>query len=220
MRKSSSQKQIINFPPSKKADWRDVLPRELKGMEPGSIDINLLDWHLNCNEIKKIIIICKKSRLKVDVLRSNIPETIVAISAIGYQATLNLESKEQSLSLDGEKQDDLDNTLFHQGTIRSGEHLEAEGDLLVIGDINPGGQVSAEGDVMIWGRLRGIAHAGKSGNENAKIIALQLRPLQLRIAQKVARGPSDKPEPGLAEEAIVESGRIVIKPAIPKSHKR
>ena len=69
---------------------------------------------------------------------------------------------------------------------------------------------------MIWGRLLGIAHAGKDGNHKAKITALQLRPVQIRIAQKVARGPKEHPEEGYAEQAIIEKGVIVIKPASTK----
>ena len=103
--------------------------------------------------------------------------------------------------------------LFHQGTLRSGDHLSAEGDVLLLGDVNPGARISAGGDVMVWGRLRGIAHAGQDGDTKAKIVALQLRPLQLRIAAAVARGPEDQPHPGLAEEARLEAGTIMIEPA-------
>ena len=57
------------------------------------------------------------------------------------------------------------------------------------------------------------AHAGKNGNNLSKIIALQLRPVQLRIGNKVARGPTEVPEPGLAEQAQIEEDQIVIIPA-------
>ena len=107
--------------------------------------------------------------------------------------------------------------LFHHGTLRSGEHLDAFGDVLVLGDVNPGARISAGGNVMVWGRLRGIAHAGKPGNNQAKITALQLRPLQLRIADKIARGPDEKPEQGLAEEALIDQGKIIIQPANSKN---
>ena len=72
---------------------------------------------------------------------------------------------------------------------------------------------------MIWGRLRGTAHAGKPNNSEARIVALQLRPLQLRIAGKIARGPQEKPEEGLAEQAIIEGEEIVIQPAKSNSFK-
>jgi septum site-determining protein MinC len=104
---------------------------------------------------------------------------------------------------------------IHQGTLRSGDHLHAEGSLLVLGDVNPGAQVSAGGHVMVWGRLRGIAHAGHKGDRTASVVALHLQPLQIRIADQVARGPAEAPPAGLAEKAHLVDGRIQIDPADP-----
>ena len=105
---------------------------------------------------------------------------------------------------------------IHRGTLRSGDHLEVEGSLLVLGDVNPGARVSAGGDVRVWGRLRGVAHAGSKGDGTARIVALQLRPLQLRIAAAVARGPEDQPPPGFCEQAVLRGGAIAIEPAEPQ----
>lgn len=104
---------------------------------------------------------------------------------------------------------------IHQGTLRSGDRRHAEGTLLVLGDVNPGAQISADGHVLVWGRLRGIAHAGRSGDRAARIVALHLHPLQLRIADQVARGPAEPPPPGLAEKAHLILGKIQIDPAEP-----
>jgi septum site-determining protein MinC len=104
---------------------------------------------------------------------------------------------------------------IHQGTLRSGDHRHAAGSLLVLGDVNPGAQISAVGHVMVWGRLRGTAHAGRSGDRAARIVALHLHPLQLRIADQVARGPVEAPPAGLAEKAHLVDGRIHIDPADP-----
>ena len=103
----------------------------------------------------------------------------------------------------------------HRGTLRAGDQLEAKGSLLVLGDVNPGASVRAGGHVLVWGRLRGTAHAGCRGDEEARIVALQLRPLQLRIAGCVARGPDAIPPAGLAEEARLVEGSIRIDPARP-----
>lgn len=104
---------------------------------------------------------------------------------------------------------------IHEGTLRSGEHRHASGSLLVLGDVNPGAHIQAEGHVLVWGRLRGIAHAGSSGDRSAWIVALHLRPLQLRIADQVARGPEELPPVGLAEKAHLVNGAIQIEPADP-----
>jgi septum site-determining protein MinC len=105
--------------------------------------------------------------------------------------------------------------VVHRGTLRSGDHLQTQGTLLVLGDVNPGARISAAGHVLVWGRLRGTAHAGCNGDTGARIVALQLRPLQLRIATTVARGPDGSPPPGLAEEAKIVNGTIQIDPAQP-----
>jgi septum site-determining protein MinC len=105
---------------------------------------------------------------------------------------------------------------IHRGTLRAGDHLQVEGSVLVLGDVNPGARVTAAGDVRVWGRLRGVAHAGCQGDGNARIVALQLRPLQLRIAAAVARGPEDLPPVGFCEEALLENGAIAIRPADPQ----
>lgn len=109
-----------------------------------------------------------------------------------------------------------DALTIHRGTLRSGDHLEVEGSVLVLGDVNPGARVSAGGDVRVWGRLRGVAHAGNRGDRRARIVALQLRPLQLRIADAVARGPEELPPAGFCEQAVLEQGAIAIQPAEPQ----
>ena len=103
----------------------------------------------------------------------------------------------------------------HRGTLRSGDHLETSGSVLLLGDVNPGARISAAGHVLVWGRLRGVAHAGCQGDNFARIVALQLRPLQLRIAGAVARGPEGAPPAGFAEEARIVAGAIQIDPAQP-----
>jgi septum site-determining protein MinC len=60
-----------------------------------------------------------------------------------------------------------------------------------------------------------VAHAGCQGNHQARIVAMQLRPLQLRIAEAVARGPEDLPPRGYAEQALLVGGAIAIEPAEP-----
>lgn len=65
--------------------------------------------------------------------------------------------------------------------IRSGQTLEVQGDLLLIGDVNPGGKVLAGGNIFIIGALRGSAHAGYYGNRKAIIAASVMKPLQIKI---------------------------------------
>ncbi|MCP3025539.1 septum site-determining protein MinC [Halobacillus sp. A5] len=81
-------------------------------------------------------------------------------------------------------------------TVRSGQVVEIKGDLLLLGDVNPGGKVVASGNIFILGHLRGIAHAGASGNEGAVIAASYMKPNQLRIGSQISRAP-DQDSDGL-----------------------
>ncbi|BFH61172.1 MULTISPECIES: septum site-determining protein MinC [Paenibacillus] len=77
------------------------------------------------------------------------------------------------------------------GMVRSGQVLNHDGDLLFLGDVNPGGSILCTGDIYILGALRGMAHAGTKGNEEAIIAASHFAPTQLRIAQQISRPPDE-----------------------------
>ncbi|WP_310551425.1 septum site-determining protein MinC [Paenibacillus glufosinatiresistens] len=77
------------------------------------------------------------------------------------------------------------------GILRSGQVLTHRGDLLFLGDVNPGGSIFCTGDILILGALRGMAHAGTEGNENAIIAASLMAPTQLRIADIISRPPDE-----------------------------
>jgi septum site-determining protein MinC len=103
--------------------------------------------------------------------------------------------------------------LLLRRTVRSGQVITHPGTIFIIGDINPGAEVVAGGDVIVWGRLRGVVHAGASGNENAIVGALSLTPTQLRIGGQIARAPDDRrPRTAPAEIAHVRDGQIVVEP--------
>ena len=73
-------------------------------------------------------------------------------------------------------------------TIRSGQKIFYEGDIILFGNINPGGEISSNGNITVLGDLRGVVHAGFSGNKTATIIGYKLNPLQIRIANFMIRG--------------------------------
>lgn len=103
--------------------------------------------------------------------------------------------------------------LLLRRTVRSGQVITHPGTIIIIGDINPGAEVVAGGDVIVWGRLRGVVHAGASGNENALVGALSLMPTQLRIGAQIARAPDDRRTRNApAEIARVRDGLIVVEP--------
>ncbi len=212
--KKSHEKTLL-LPSCKEKNWKNLLSIEINNHQPGAINLDCNDWQFGYNDFKHIITLIEQAGLIVENITSTFPKTIIVANSLGYQAHLsiinkhNLVSQLDNLTIEPNQSSEV---LFHKGTLRAGDHLNAEGDVLVLGDVNPGAKVSAKGTVMIWGCLRGIAHAGEQGNREAKIIALNLRPVQLRIADVIARGPEEEPQPGLAEQAFLKEGKIVIKP--------
>ncbi|MFQ8626252.1 MAG: septum site-determining protein MinC [Candidatus Gastranaerophilaceae bacterium] len=82
-------------------------------------------------------------------------------------------------------------TLYIQRTLRSGQSITSDGNIVIIGDVNPGSEIIAKGDITVWGILGGIAHAGSEGNQYARIRALKMNAIQLRIADVFARRPDN-----------------------------
>ena len=83
--------------------------------------------------------------------------------------------------------EDTSLTKIHKGYFRSGQMMEFDTGVVIIGDINPGAKVLAKGSIVVLGALKGEAEAGVGGNDDAFIIALDMNPIQLRIGSKIAR---------------------------------
>lgn len=79
----------------------------------------------------------------------------------------------------------ISETKFHKGSLRSGQKIETEGSLVIIGDVNSGAEVMASDNIIVLGALRGLAHAGAKGNKQAIIAAGLLDTVQIRIANIV-----------------------------------
>ncbi|AIQ96521.1 septum site-determining protein MinC [Prochlorococcus sp. MIT 0801] len=208
----NNQKIIINIDDRNYPNWKIDLKNKLKNLKSNNLEIDSRNIDLSCKDISEIIAIANQYDCKIISFCSSSPKTIVSSQSLGYKSQFIFENSSKNISEINKKNLTFLKTHFHQGTVRSGEYLESPGDLLILGDVNPGAKVSAEGNIIIWGRLLGIAHAGSKGNSKARISALQLRPVQLRIAKKVARGPKEKPHFGLAEQARIDSEEIIISP--------
>ncbi len=97
---------------------------------------------------------------------------------------------------------DTKETMYINQTLRSGQILEAEGNVVIIGDCHPGSEIKAVGDITVWGVLSGIAHAGCKGNINAKVRALKMNAVQLRIASCYSRRPDGTNIPYIIRSSI------------------
>jgi septum site-determining protein MinC len=103
---------------------------------------------------------------------------------------------------------------FYKGILRSGASLEFETSVVIMGDVNHGARVVSKGNIIVLGSLKGNAFAGATGNTNSFVVALDMNPTQIRIADTIARSP-DKPVKEEAKEAkiaFLEEGNIYIEP--------
>lgn len=96
---------------------------------------------------------------------------------------------------------------FYKGTLRSGQQIESETSLVVLGDVNPGAKVIAKGNIVILGALKGIAYAGADGDSSCFVAALDMNPVQIKIGDHIGRS-ADKKEPvkGFRRKAKTDAG--------------
>lgn len=116
-----------------------------------------------------------KNEIKVEI-RFDIPKTL------GLHSITKSYQKDVGIS----------ETTFHRGSLRSGQKIEAEGSLVIIGDVNSGAEVVAGENIIVIGKLRGLAHAGAKGNKEAIISASMLDAVQIRISNIVKELEKDE----------------------------
>ena len=120
--------------------------------------------------------------------------------------TLGLHSIKKTF----EKEIATSETKFHRGSLRSGQKIEADGSLVIIGDVNSGAEVVASDNIVVLGALRGLAHAGAKGNKQAIIAAGLFDAVQIRIANVVKE--INKEEEPLHKQAYIciDNDKIII----------
>lgn len=135
------------------------------------------------------------------------------LEMVDYKGVISyLGSKELEM-----RKAEIKETIYHEGTLRSGQNITSEGHLIVQGDVNPGAEISACGNIVVLGQLKGVAHAGCEGDENATVCALLLQPTQLRIAEIITRAPeNDKKTEYYPEIARIKDGCIYTYPILKK----
>lgn len=116
------------------------------------------------NEIKKII------QDNIDVEVNFDSPKVLGLHGIKKVFEKNIENSE---------------TKFHKGSLRSGQKIEFEGSLVILGDVNAGAEVIAGENIVVLGELRGLAHAGAKGNKKAIIATNEIDCPQIRIANIV-----------------------------------
>ena len=180
----------------------------------GSLEVRIfaINEFITSHQLLKIKNNFDKININSFCIYSNHRDTIIAGKSLKIDSTFikEQEVKNKFHLLNSQKKEDI----LHEGTVRSGDRISSNGNLSIIGDVNPGAIVSAKKNIFVWGKLLGVAFAGKDGNNNASIASLYLNPLQLRIADIIAIGPKEKPKNHYPEIAVLENKTINIKPYI------
>lgn len=112
---------------------------------------------------------------------------------------------------------------FYRGTLRSGQVIESESSVTIIGDVNPGAKIISQGNIVILGALKGNAHAGSTGDRSCFIFALDMNPIQIQIGDLIAKSPDkektkkrtlrrEKVHQAESQIAIARDGNIYIEP--------
>ena len=104
---------------------------------------------------------------------------------------------------------------FYKGNLRSGQVFECETSVIILGDVNPGAKVVSKGNIIVLGSLKGNAYAGAAGNDKAFIMALDMAPVHIKIADLFARPAEEKQKKNQIKEPMivyVEDGNIYIEP--------
>jgi septum site-determining protein MinC len=167
---------------------------------------------ISSHQLLKLKNYFNKINIRSLFIYSNNRDTILSGKSLKIDSTFfkEQEIKNKLLLFKSKKKDDI----LHKGTVRSGDRISSNGNLCIVGDVNPGAIVSAKKNIYVWGKLLGIAFAGKNGDKNASIASLYLNPLQLRIADVIAIGPNEKPKNCYPEIAVIDKQTIIIKPCI------
>lgn len=129
----------------------------------------------------------EESKFVIKSFRANV---LTYERAVEWQKAISLEMKVQ--------------------TIRSGQVIDAPGDILLIGEVHPGGTIRAKGNIFIIGALHGVAHAGFEGDTSAVIVADFLTKAQIRIAENVeVIDNTDSEEKSMLEVAYINDLHIL-----------
>ncbi|WP_013320564.1 septum site-determining protein MinC [Gloeothece verrucosa] len=229
--KTEGEKLLIILPkPGQREpinEWMELeqgLKHCLKRSEPfwsADTPVHLIveDRLLDTRQLQILAQILQESQLQLKTIQTSRRQTAVAAATSGY--SVEQQPITQTYAAHSMQKQILPaEPLYLKMTVRSGVEIRHPGTVIIQGDVNPGGTIIADGDILIWGCLRGVAHAGATGNSECTIMALRMEPTQLRIADVVARAPSISPAQFEPEVAFITPEGIRIDQAynFPKTH--
>jgi len=181
-------------------DLHKVVSKQERFFRGGQVVLQFQERELVSQEVMRVLQVLEEYDIGVQAILGQEHSSIVKVPVIEQ------EDEEQPAEEQRSQQ-----AVVTRRTLRSGQSIHHNGDVIVIGDVNAGAEVVASGDILVWGRLRGIVHAGAEGDDTRCICALALLPTQLRIGNHIARPPEGKLRRKKYEPecAFVSEGQIV-----------
>mgnify|MGYP004570535751 CR=1 FL=1 len=143
---------------------------------------------------------------EIDEIQEIIKDSLDVEIEFDMPKTLGLSSIKRTF----EQEIGISETEFHRGSLRSGQRLEAERSIVILGDVNSGAEVIASDNIVVLGNLRGLAHAGAKGNKQAFISAGNLDAVQIRIANIVKEINRDEETMHKQAYVSIDGDKIII----------
>ncbi|HEU24375.1 MAG: septum site-determining protein MinC [Mesoaciditoga sp.] len=167
--------------------------------EDDKISVMLKDKEKHSKDITEIISFVEKMGFKVgEILVGEMSQNV-------KQKTLSVKEK-LSLVEEEDKKSRMNPTKVIKKTVRSGQAIVHDGDIMLIGNLNDGGEIIAGGNVVVIGEARGVIRAGSRGNEEAIIYAVIMSPELIQIANYVIH----LNEPVMNAIAYVRNGKVLV----------
>ncbi len=215
---AEDQQVILQLPPETEGDWDSLgqqLQLHLQGRAPfwqpqTGLEVRVGNRLLDQRQLQELVEALAPVQLNLQTIETSRRQTAIAAATLGYSIrqispSLSLCNAEASAS-------PASQPLYLETTLRSGTEICHPGTVIVVGDLNPGSSIIAGGDIIVWGRMRGVVHAGASGDRSARIRGIYIAATQLRIADLVARTPQP-PSDFYPEVAYATPEGIRIAPA-------
>ncbi len=168
--------------------------------EDDKISIMLKDKDKYSKDITEIVSFVEKMGFKVGE---------ILVGEMNQKIKQNTISIKEKLSLVEDKNDNLHQlnpTKVIKKTVRSGQAIVHDGDVMLIGNLNDGGEIISSGNVVIIGEARGVVRAGSRGDEEAIIYATLMMPELVEIARHVIHVS----EPVENAIAYLRGGKVLI----------
>ena len=201
----------VNWPETKKAFFNQIESR-IDFFQGANILFNVGNSDLHKKDIIELKKMLNSQGIELTGVISESLETQKAAESLKLRSDLPKSMQKQS-----EKLEPLNTNLpgepavMVRRTMRSGFKVIYQGHVVILGDVNPGAEIIASGSIIVWGSCRGTVHAGVNGDEDCVVCALDLSPMQLRIAEKIATTPKDHETP-MPEVARIKNDQIIAEP--------